>query len=324
MIMSLCGTNLGVLRKSRPEQRFSLSTTLKLGVSMTSCIRDVHAAGYVHRDVKPSNFVLGHNNNRVYIIDFGLSRRNVDDAGQLLPERECPGFRGTARYASVASHQCKDLAPRDDYWLKDRDRIGEAKSRCTTHDTLTSGLPGCFEKLLTYIKSLDFTDRVDHGKVQAMFLDEMRARGLSPGAEYDWCCDSQPALYRPTTSLYAAHGMGQPPLSSSFPETRRPSRPSTLSHVQLPSVSTPAEAVPLITSRTGDSTRTRSFARLPSLDRGWVRGSSGGHGSDSPATVDSPPSVPPSPLKALCSSRGGLESTRTHSVWHPQAHRSRF
>lgn len=77
--------------------------------------------------------------NICYIIDFGLARRFALPNGDVRPVRDfvifflfnyCysyfiilllkardeTGFRGTARYASIYSHQSKDLGRRDDLW----------------------------------------------------------------------------------------------------------------------------------------------------------------------------------------------------------------
>ena len=50
------------------------------------------------------------------MIDFGLSRRYVDDDGQPLPERHDTAFRGSTTYASVHAHHGQDLSRRDDLW----------------------------------------------------------------------------------------------------------------------------------------------------------------------------------------------------------------
>ena len=36
-----------------------MTTTLKLGIQMIKGIESVHESGYLHRDVKPSNFAMG-------------------------------------------------------------------------------------------------------------------------------------------------------------------------------------------------------------------------------------------------------------------------
>ncbi|GFH32519.1 protein kinase domain-containing protein, partial [Haematococcus lacustris] len=50
------------------------------------------------------------------LLDFGLARRYVDDAGVPLAEREDAAFRGSTTYASVHAHAHGDLSRRDDLW----------------------------------------------------------------------------------------------------------------------------------------------------------------------------------------------------------------
>ncbi|GER51379.1 casein kinase I isoform delta-like protein [Striga asiatica] len=58
---------------------FSLKTVLMLADQMITRIEFVHSKGFLHRDIKPDNFLmgLGRKANQVYIIDFGLAKRMV-------------------------------------------------------------------------------------------------------------------------------------------------------------------------------------------------------------------------------------------------------
>ena len=103
--MQLLGRNLSDVRRGQPEGRFSISTTCLIGINMLNAIEVMHENGYLHRDVKPvriqvsgmmlclrtiqSNFVLGldregsSHRSKLYIIDFGLSRRFVTNYGRV-------------------------------------------------------------------------------------------------------------------------------------------------------------------------------------------------------------------------------------------------
>ena len=47
-------------------------------MEMLTAIREVHERGFIHRDVKASNFVLCRESRRIYIVDFGLAKRHLD------------------------------------------------------------------------------------------------------------------------------------------------------------------------------------------------------------------------------------------------------
>jgi len=118
LVMERLGKNLSDFRKETPQGEFDFSTSVKLALNMLEGIEGVHELGYIHRDIKPSNFVMGkgENSRRCYLIDFGLARKYRTDTGEIRPPRVKAGFRGTTRYASIASHQGKELGRVDDLW----------------------------------------------------------------------------------------------------------------------------------------------------------------------------------------------------------------
>ena len=52
-----------------------LAAAAYLAKQMLTCIKGLHQRGYVHRDVKPSNFVRQNKNSTIFsIVDFGITK----------------------------------------------------------------------------------------------------------------------------------------------------------------------------------------------------------------------------------------------------------
>ena len=76
LVMELVGKNLDMVFTDY-EKKFTLGTILKLGYDIINLIEKVHNCGFIHRDIKPNNFMFGHGekSKELYILDFGLSKR---------------------------------------------------------------------------------------------------------------------------------------------------------------------------------------------------------------------------------------------------------
>lgn len=206
VVMQLQGKNLAELRRSQPRGAFSLSTTLRLGLQILRAIQSIHEVGFLHRDVKPSNFAMGrtqHSSRKVCMLDFGLARQYVTTTGEVRPPRAAAGFRGTVRYASVNAHKNKEMGRHDDLWslfymlvefvngqlpwrkIKDKEQVGLMKEKYD-HRLLLKHLPSDFRQFLEHISSLDYYDRPDYPVLAGLFEHCMKRRGVRDSDPYDW------------------------------------------------------------------------------------------------------------------------------------------
>ena len=74
---------------------------------MLQRIEFIHQCGYLHRDIKPDNFLIGadRQHHKIYMIDFGLAKRFKDPrTGSHIPFRDKKQLTGTSRYASLNTH----------------------------------------------------------------------------------------------------------------------------------------------------------------------------------------------------------------------------
>ena len=114
--MDLMGSSLESLFENT-LRKFSLKTVLMLIDQMISRIEYIHSKHFLHRDIKPDNFLIGGSEttkDNVYIIDFGLAKCYKNSEGEHIPYKDGKNLTGTARYASIATHKGIEQSRRDD------------------------------------------------------------------------------------------------------------------------------------------------------------------------------------------------------------------
>ena len=86
MVMDLLGPSLEDLF-NYCKRIFSVRTTAMLAIELITRLEFIHHRNFIHRDIKPDNFVVGIGDraNVIYILDFGLSKqyRNAYHASHI-------------------------------------------------------------------------------------------------------------------------------------------------------------------------------------------------------------------------------------------------
>jgi len=211
MVMELLGPSLEDLFNFC-SRKFSLKTVLLLADQMLSRVEYIHNKDFIHRDIKPDNFLmgLGKKGNLVYIIDFGLAKKYRDHRTQMhIPYRDHKNLTGTARYASINTHLGVEQSRRDDIeslgyvlmyfnrgalpWQglkaatkrQKYDKISE-KKMSTPVDELCAGYPEPFAQYLNYCKSLGFEETPDYAHLRQLFRNLFHRQGFTYDYVFDW------------------------------------------------------------------------------------------------------------------------------------------
>jgi serine/threonine protein kinase len=211
LIIELLGKSLEDLFV-KCHRRFTLKTVLILADQMLTSVEYMHNKSFIHRDIKPDNFVMGIglSSSQLFIIDYGLAKKYRDQHTHAhIPYVEGKSLTGTARYASINALRGAEQSRRDDleslgfvwlYFLRGSlpwmgmsgrnpqqkyDRVCNMKKQMKFED-LCRGYPSEFVRYFQSVRRLQFTERPNYSELRAMFRNLFLQEGFVYDYQYDW------------------------------------------------------------------------------------------------------------------------------------------
>ena len=188
LVMQKLTQSLEQLRLSQPDGVLSPDKIMSLGAQCLERLEALHARAYVHRDIKPDNFMLS--DGIVYLIDFGMVKRIVHpETGEHITDNSVTIRVGTPRYQSIRAQDYRQQSRRDDLeslvymlvylargylpWQRSRGVDSECTldvKRETTPDLLCDGLlNGKLAAVLKYARELPFEAMPDYNWLFSAF-----------------------------------------------------------------------------------------------------------------------------------------------------------
>lgn len=193
------------------DSKFTPHTICLIGIQIMHMLEGIHKGGILHRDIKPDNFLIGYgkNQNKIYIIDLGLSKYFMDSNKKShIAFRQNKGFTGSFRYSSIRNHKGYEQSRRDDLesvaymllymlkgklpWqgVKESDKSEKCKKICNLKETITlqelcKDVPPFMFKMMRYIRFLRFVECPDYEYLRKLMYNYIIQHN-NESVEYDW------------------------------------------------------------------------------------------------------------------------------------------
>ena len=209
LIQALLGPSLSNLI-DKNFINFTIKDICLLSIQMLERLEYIHSKNFIHRDIKPQNFLMGIKDiDTVYLIDFGLAKKFRSKKGKHIKFNINNSITGTPRYCSINALRGAEQSRRDDLescfyviiyffrgnlpWqnlkIKSRqerfNKINEIKKN-VNYKILCKNLPEELYNFGIYIKHLKFEEDPDYNFMRECFYSILKKINEKNDNNFSW------------------------------------------------------------------------------------------------------------------------------------------
>jgi serine/threonine protein kinase len=192
------------------NKKFTIKDNCMIGIQILERLEYIHSKNFIHRDVKPHNFLSGlKDESLIYIIDFGLAKKYRSERGNHVRFSVSKNITGTPRFCSANAMRGGEQSRRDDlesfcyviiYFFKgclpwqglkvasryERFELIAKMKKTTKVEKLCEGLPEEIIILCKYIKKLSFVDNPNYEYMKELLFDILKKLNLGNDNYFSW------------------------------------------------------------------------------------------------------------------------------------------
>ena len=196
------------------DKKFTIKDICMAGIQMLERLEYIHSKNYIHRDIKPHNFLVStKNEGLIYIIDFGLAKKYRSERGNHVKFGLTKHITGTPRFCSINAMRGIEQSRRDDLeslsylilyfikgslpWqgLKIQSRSQRFKEITRLKKNLKienndENIPPEIVLFFKYTRKLGFTENPKYEYMRKLFISVLNKYGFINDQKFSWISDT--------------------------------------------------------------------------------------------------------------------------------------